>query len=513
MAIRKRGRLCLLRINELPITFYIALTVVEHTNCGSFLVLHTFKDMTPTLSEFKYLASIITNSRDVDVYAKKLCNQFDSHFHTLAKEEVTRLMEESMSTKNYVFAWYCLDNIFHAEREDREFGTFKELLSIIYRLIDVGETNMTWSISKPIMSVLTSIVDILIKNNKYQDSFNLCIKSIKWITGEDKTIITSLHGSLFLSALKIGKLEEVLPYVIYDDVKFLNESRGIVRMSGCKNHCLFHSEYLLQFYYYGGLIMTALGSYEDAFLFFEMCTIIPASEDAMSAIALEAFKKGILVGIIAFKKSVPLSSFLVPAFIRELKNDAAHYDTFCNILDGGLKINFQQYSLLKNVSENCGAKFNNDSNYGLVKRIMWMIMEESIIGYSKIYSTMKIQKLHKKSFVPENCDFEDQLKKLINSGKLNARIINREFIEFLPPKETNAADVYKAVGQMEMIKRRMNCLDILLKAGVRGNMEEHQRSFDMISNIHPKNPFKFDNFPYLSADMSAELIDVCAFGR
>lgn len=60
------------------------------------------------------------------------------------------------------------------------------------------------------------------------------------------------------------------------------------------------ARYLLLYYYYGGMIYTAMKNYERALYFFEVSVSTPAL--AMSHIMLESYKKYILVSLILHGK-------------------------------------------------------------------------------------------------------------------------------------------------------------------------------------------------------------------
>ena len=67
------------------------------------------------------------------------------------------------------------------------------------------------------------------------------------------------------------------------------------------------AKYFLLFFYYGGMIYTALKNYERALYFFEVCVMTPSS--VISHILLEAYKKYALVSLILSGKIMPLPSF------------------------------------------------------------------------------------------------------------------------------------------------------------------------------------------------------------
>lgn len=62
----------------------------------------------------------------------------------------------------------------------------------------------------------------------------------------------------------------------------------------------FESKYFLLYYYYGGMIYTAVKNYDRALYFFEVVITTPAM--AVSHVMLEAYKKYILVSLILYGK-------------------------------------------------------------------------------------------------------------------------------------------------------------------------------------------------------------------
>lgn len=70
-----------------------------------------------------------------------------------------------------------------------------------------------------------------------------------------------------------------------------------------------NSKHFLLYYYYGGMIYTALKRYEQALYCLEVVITTPAY--AVSHVMLEAYKKYILVSLILYGK-VSMTSYYVP---------------------------------------------------------------------------------------------------------------------------------------------------------------------------------------------------------
>lgn len=93
--------------------------------------------------------------------------------------------------------------------------------------------------------------------------------------------LTSIHADLCQLCLLSKCLKPALEFLDTDIT-------GISRETEAK--------YFLLYFYYGGMIYTALKNYERAYYFFEVCITTPAS--CVSHIMLEAYKKFILVSLI-----------------------------------------------------------------------------------------------------------------------------------------------------------------------------------------------------------------------
>ena len=80
----------------------------------------------------------------------------------------------------------------------------------------------------------------------------------------------------------------------------------------------FDTKYFLLYYYYGGMIYTALKQYSQALYLFEVAVTTPAM--AVSHIMLEAYKKYILVSLILQGKIAPLPKYTSQVVGRYRKN-------------------------------------------------------------------------------------------------------------------------------------------------------------------------------------------------
>ncbi|KAG7205429.1 hypothetical protein KM043_007422 [Ampulex compressa] len=100
--------------------------------------------------------------------------------------------------------------------------------------------------------------------------------------------LTSIHADLYQLCLLSKCFKPALEFLDIDVT-------GISQEGG-----QFDSKYFLLYYYYGGMIYTAVKNYERALYFFEVCVTTPAM--AVSYIMLGAYKKYILVSLILHGK-------------------------------------------------------------------------------------------------------------------------------------------------------------------------------------------------------------------
>uniref|UniRef100_A0A0K8S908 COP9 signalosome complex subunit 3 N-terminal helical repeats domain-containing protein n=1 Tax=Lygus hesperus TaxID=30085 RepID=A0A0K8S908_LYGHE len=91
----------------------------------------------------------------------------------------------------------------------------------------------------------------------------------------------------------------------------------------------FDSKYFLLYYYYGGMIYTALKNYDRALYMFEVVISTPAM--AVSHIMLEAYKKYLLVSLILHGKVIPMPKYTSQVVGRFIKPLSVAYHELANV--------------------------------------------------------------------------------------------------------------------------------------------------------------------------------------
>ena len=166
------------------------------------------------------------------------------------------------------------------------------------------------------------------------------------------TELTSVHADLLQLCLAAKLFHPCLSYLETDITEINNEFGHYDTKS-----------YLL-YYFYGGLVYTALKKYEKALFFFEMCVTAPAM--AVSHIMKEAYWKYILVSIYLHGKVVPLPKYVSAIVNRALKPLSSAYTELATAY---ATYDPEQLRACANKHQQI---FQRHSNVGMVKQVIGM---------------------------------------------------------------------------------------------------------------------------------------------
>lgn len=178
------------------------------------------------------------------------------------------------------------------------------------------------------------------------------------------------------------------------------------------------ANHFLRYYYYGGMIYTAVKNYDRALYFFEVTVSTPAM--AMSHIMLEAYKKYILVSLILHGKVTPLpkySSQVISRFTRPLSQAyhelAAAYGTSSS-------------DEVRNVMNKYREVYVRDSNLGLVKQVAASLYKKNIQRLTKTFLTLSLADVASRVQLPGPTEAEKYILNMIKSGEIYASINQKD---------------------------------------------------------------------------------------
>lgn len=199
----------------------------------------------------------------------------------------------------------------------------------------------------------------------------------------------------------------------------------------------FESKYFLLYYYYGGMIYTAIKNYDRALYFFEVVITTPAM--AVSHVMLEAYKKYILVSLILHGKvqNVPkYTSQVVSRFIKPLSqayHDLASIYTSNNSDD------------VRSIIAKYHDTFSRDCNMGLTKQVLASLYKKNIQRLTKTFLTLSLSDVASRVQLPGPGDAEKYILNMIEEGEIFATINQKDGMVIFhdDPEKYNSPNMLK----------------------------------------------------------------------
>lgn len=241
--------------------------------------------------------------------------------------------------------------------------------------------------------------------------------------------LTSIHADLCQLCLLAKCLKPALQFLDVDITEISKEG----------GH--YDSKHFLLYYYYGGMIYTALKNYERAMYFFEVAIATPSM--AVSHIMLEAYKKYILVALILQGKVPTLpryTSQVVGRFIKPLSQPyhdlATAYTT--NSPDE-----------VRNIVNRHSDTFLRDNNMGLVKQCLASLYKKNIQRLTKTFLTLSLSDMANRVQLSGPKEAEKYILHMIEDGEIFASINQKDgMVVFLDnPEKYNTPTMFKRLEE------------------------------------------------------------------
>lgn len=207
--------------------------------------------------------------------------------------------------------------------------------------------------------------------------------------------LTSIHADLCQLCLLSKCFKPALEFLDID-VTDISQEEG-----------QFDPKYFLLYYYYGGMIYTALKNYDRALYFFEVCVTTPAM--AVSYIMLEAYKKYILVSLILHGKVLNLPRYTSQVVNRYMKPLSQQYQ--------GLATAYQMNSCeeVQNIITKYQQLFTRDHNMGLVKQVLSYLYKKNIQRLTKTFLTLSLSDVASRVQLSGPADAEKYILNMVNT--------------------------------------------------------------------------------------------------
>ncbi|XP_076656349.1 COP9 signalosome subunit 3 [Halictus rubicundus] len=180
----------------------------------------------------------------------------------------------------------------------------------------------------------------------------------------------------------------------------------------------FDSKYFLLYYYYGGIIYTALKNYDRALYFFEVCVTTPAV--AVSYIMLEAYKKYILVSLIMHGKVLNLPRYTSQVVNRYMKPLSQQYEELANAYQ------LNSCGEVRKVIFKYEHLFTRDHNTGLVKQVLSFLYKKNIQRLTKTFLTLSLSDVASRVQLAGPHEAEKYILNMIEEGEIFATINKKD---------------------------------------------------------------------------------------
>jgi len=218
--------------------------------------------------------------------------------------------------------------------------------------------------------------------------------------------LTSIHADLCQLCLAAKCFKPALEFLDTDITTISEEGSQL------------NSKHFLLYYYYGGLIYTALKQYEQALYCLEVVITTPAY--AVSHVMLEAYKKYILVSLIIHGKILNVPKYMtvtVNRFIKPLSQ--AYHDLATSCTNNNSADAHQVLTKYHDI-------FTRDNNIGLTKQVVASLYKKNIQRLTKTFLTLSLSDVASRVQLPGPSDAERHILNMIEDGEIFAAINQKD---------------------------------------------------------------------------------------
>ncbi|GMY13149.1 COP9 signalosome complex subunit 3 [Fagus crenata] len=277
--------------------------------------------------------------------------------------------------------------------------------------------------------------------------------------------LTTLHPEFLLLCL-LAKFYKIGLSILEEDIFVVDQPRD-----------------LFLYCYYGGMICIGQKRFRKALELLH--NVVTAPMSTINAIAVEAYKKYILVSLIhhgQFSTSLPKYTSSVAQ--RNLKNFCQPYIELANSYSTGKIAELEVY-----VQTN-GEKFESDNNLGLVNQVVSSMYKRNIQRLTQTYLTLSLQDIANTVQLNSPKEAEMHVLQMIQDGEIFATINQKDgMVRFLEDPEQ-----YKSC---EMIERIDSSIQRIMALSRKLTTMEEQTSCDPLylgKAGRERQRFDFDDF-------------------
>ncbi|PKI39840.1 hypothetical protein CRG98_039773 [Punica granatum] len=285
--------------------------------------------------------------------------------------------------------------------------------------------------------------------------------------------LTPLHPELLLLCL-LSKSYKIGLSILEDDIFEVDQPRD-----------------LFLYCYYGGMICIGQKRFGKALELLR--NVITAPMNAINAIAVEAYKKYILVSLIQHGQfSTSLPKYTSSVAQRNLKNLCQPYIELAHTYGNG------RITMLENYVQANREKFENDNNLGLAKQVVSSMYKRSIQRLTLTYLTLSLQDIADAVQLSTPKEAEMHVLQMIQDGEIFASINQKDgMVSFLEdPEQYKTCEMIEhidsSIQRMMTLSKKLTSMDELLSCDPlylgKVGRERQRFDFDDFDTVPQKFP-------------------------
>ncbi|XP_062195786.1 COP9 signalosome complex subunit 3-like isoform X2 [Phragmites australis] len=208
---------------------------------------------------------------------------------------------------------------------------------------------------------------------------------------------------------------------------------------------------LFLYCYYGGMIYIGLKKFPKALELLHNAVTAPMS--SLNAIAVEAYKKYILVSLIQNGHVPSFPKYTSSTAQRSLKNHTQIYVDLSTCYGNGRYVELESF-ILSNAE-----RFQSDNNLGLVKQVLSSMYKRNIQRLTQTYLTLSLEDIARSAQLNTPKEAEMHVLRMIEDGEIHATINQKDgMVSFHEDPEQ-----YKSIEMVEHIDSSIQRLTALSK--------------------------------------------------
>lgn len=252
--------------------------------------------------------------------------------------------------------------------------------------------------------------------------------------------LTPLHPD-FLQVCLLSKCYKTGYSILEDDVYEVDQPRDFFL------YC-----------YYGGMICIGQKRFAKALELFH--NVVTAPMSSMNAIAVEAYKKYILVSLIHLRQfSATFPKYTSSVAQRNLKNFSQPYIELANSYSTGNISELEAFVVANQ------EKFENGNNLGLVKQVVSSMYKRNIQRLTQTYLTLSLQDIANTAQISTAKEAEMHVLEIIEDGEIYATINQKDgMVRFLEdPEEYKTCEMIEhidsSISRIMKLSKKLTTMD------------------------------------------------------